>query len=769
MSSSSMWPENFPAVLTPEFHQLVGPSMGPRDRSSSRRSNVFHLLARRELSPHTKRSPKRFWGKVSSPCNDSCGTKRESEKDVRQELRSWVEAESLLHLSAKYCPLQPPPRSTIAAAFSPDGTTLASTHGDHTVKIIDCPTGKCLKVLSGHRRTPWVVRFHPLYPEILASGSLDHEVRLWDAKSAECIGSRDFYRPIASIAFHAQGEILAIASGHKLYMWHYNRRGDASAPTIILKTRRSLRAVHFHPQAAPFLLTAEVNELYSSDPSMTFATSPGYLRYPAPTIYLADAHSGYRSNSGSEHPIMSIPFDLWPFISQVDGNSTTHDRDVHMGSGPSQNRADTSASVRVLTYSTPSGQYELLLSPIESGSSRVREEMLYNSSMRETRNAVSQHTMITDVQPEERSNQFFPSNDPAYWEIPFLQGWLIGQSQAGQRSMNSRNGGANEVLPAHSAIGNSSFPVPPEVPNNHTNLMVPGRSGPRHQYLPSHTIPTVRSSESSAFNNIHSQQSASQPFMSQIQTEVATSLAAATAAELPCTVKLRIWSHDLKNPCTPLDTERCRLTIPHAVLCSEMGAHFSPCGRFLAVCVACILPNSDVDQGFQSHIPNDFTGASNSPTRHPISTRQVVYELRIYSLEEATFGLILASRAIRAAHCLTSIQFSPTSEHLLLAYGRRHNSLLKSVVIDGDTTVPIYTILEIYRVSDMELVRVLPSAEDEVNVACFHPLVGGGLVYGTKEGKLRTLQCDVSHVFSNEGSFVPDDNMLEVPTYALEG
>lgn len=41
------------------------------------------------------------------------------------------------------------------------------------------------------------------------------------------------------------------------------------------------------------------------------------------------------------------------------------------------------------------------------------------------------------------------------------------------------------------------------------------------------------------------------------------------------------------------------------------------------------------------------------------------------------------------------MQFSPTSEHLLLAYGRRHSSLLKSVVIDGDTTVPIYTILEV--------------------------------------------------------------------------
>ena len=36
------------------------------------------------------------------------------------------------------------------------------------------------------------VRFHPLYPDLLASGSLDHEVRLWNARTAECIGSRDF-------------------------------------------------------------------------------------------------------------------------------------------------------------------------------------------------------------------------------------------------------------------------------------------------------------------------------------------------------------------------------------------------------------------------------------------------------------------------------------------------------------------------------------------------------------------------------------------------
>lgn len=44
----------------------------------------------------------------------------------------------------------------------------------------------------------------------------------------------------------------------------------------------------------------------------------------------------------------------------------------------------------------------------------------------------------------------------------------------------------------------------------------------------------------------------------------------------------------------------------------------------------------------------------------------------------------------------------------------------------------ICLVIQVYKVSDMELVRVLPSAEDEVNVACFHPFAGGGLVYGTK-------------------------------------
>ena len=54
----------------------------------------------------------------------------------------------------------------------------------------------------------------------------------------------------------------------------------------------------------------------------------------------------------------------------------------------------------------------------------------------------------------------------------------------------------------------------------------------------------------------------------------------------------------------------------------------------------------------------------------------------------------------------------------------------------------------------MELVRVLPSAEDEVNVACFHPFAGGGLVYGTKVCFCWGDQCGMlSFTFFNRESF----------------
>ena len=38
----------------------------------------------------------------------------------------------------------------------------------------------------------WQVRWHPTSDRTLASGSLDHHVRIWDAQTGDCINHHDF-------------------------------------------------------------------------------------------------------------------------------------------------------------------------------------------------------------------------------------------------------------------------------------------------------------------------------------------------------------------------------------------------------------------------------------------------------------------------------------------------------------------------------------------------------------------------------------------------
>ncbi len=60
-----------------------------------------------------------------------------------------------------------------------------------------------------------------------------------------------------------------ILSVLQLFMWEWSKGGalpsefaegaeHAWSPVVVHKTRRSLRAVHFHPHGAPLMLTAEV-------------------------------------------------------------------------------------------------------------------------------------------------------------------------------------------------------------------------------------------------------------------------------------------------------------------------------------------------------------------------------------------------------------------------------------------------------------------------------------------------------------------------------
>ncbi len=80
-------------------------------------------------------------------------------------------------------------------AFNSDGSLLARARGDCRISLLDMATGKCLRTLEGHTKAVTSVTFRPTdpsfplaeQPQILASGSYDETIRLWNAQTGECL------------------------------------------------------------------------------------------------------------------------------------------------------------------------------------------------------------------------------------------------------------------------------------------------------------------------------------------------------------------------------------------------------------------------------------------------------------------------------------------------------------------------------------------------------------------------------------------------------
>ena len=182
--------------------------------------------------------------------------------DLTNELRRFGEAYSVMKFRSDYLDMGTSTVSTISVAFSPDGKTLASTHGDHTVKISCCYSGRHIRSLVGHPRTPWTVKFHPKDSNICASGCIGYQVRVWDINNGVCSKMVRLDSAIISLSFHPMGDLLSVACGNRLILWDYVNR---DSPNHQFVHEHALRCVCFLPQGDKIIVGGLVKKQHVLD------------------------------------------------------------------------------------------------------------------------------------------------------------------------------------------------------------------------------------------------------------------------------------------------------------------------------------------------------------------------------------------------------------------------------------------------------------------------------------------------------------------------
>jgi WD40 repeat protein len=99
--------------------------------------------------------------------------------------------------------------AVMGVAFSPDGSLLASSSGDHLIKLWDMRTGENKRTLRKHNDLVSSVAFSP-NGQLLASGSWDNRVIIWNVATGRVVSQLlGHAMDVNTVSFSPDGKLLA--------------------------------------------------------------------------------------------------------------------------------------------------------------------------------------------------------------------------------------------------------------------------------------------------------------------------------------------------------------------------------------------------------------------------------------------------------------------------------------------------------------------------------------------------------------------------------